>query len=69
VQLVYWPMALISYLEQLKSLASECGWRLKDACADAGISATTYYRWINGTTSPRLKQAERVAKFMQSYQH
>jgi len=62
-------MAIQSYLDQLLELASACGWHLKDACADAGISYTTYYRWMNGTSSPSQKKAEKVANYMQSYQH
>lgn len=60
---------MITYLEQLNTLAEETGWLLREACLDAGIADTTYYRWINGTTSPRLKQAKKVANFMLAYKH
>jgi transcriptional regulator with XRE-family HTH domain len=58
-----------TYLEQLKTLASDSGWKLKEACIDAGIADTTYYRWMNGTTSPRYKQAQQVENFLLTYKH
>jgi transposase len=55
------------YLQQLISLSEETGWELRDACIDAGISDSTFYRWINKKNKPRLKEAETVAKYMCTY--
>lgn len=60
---------MITYLSQLETLATETGWKLKEACIDAGVADTTYYRWVNGTSSPRLKEAKKVALYMQTYGH
>jgi hypothetical protein len=56
-----------SYKNQLVDLAKETGWELKDACVDAGIADSTYYRWINSATSPRLKEATQVGNYMCRY--
>tara|TARA_R100001082_G_C4348904_1_gene153613 strand:- start:486 stop:680 length:195 start_codon:yes stop_codon:yes gene_type:complete len=55
---------LTSYYEQLENIADETGWTLKEACIDAGLSDSTYYRWANGSFEPRRQPAERVADFM-----
>jgi len=60
---------MITYLSQLQALASDAGWRLKDACIDAGIADTTYYRWINGTSNPRLKQAQKIETLLLTFKH
>ena len=60
---------ITSYLDQLKTLAEETGWLLKEACIDSGVADTTYYRWANGTSNPRLKEAKKVASYMQTYGH
>jgi transcriptional regulator with XRE-family HTH domain len=60
---------MITYLDQLKQLADDAGWKLRDACIDAGIADTTYYRWMNGTSNPRLKQAEKVEKLLLTFKH
>tara|TARA_R100000664_G_C2757240_1_gene145386 strand:+ start:3249 stop:3443 length:195 start_codon:yes stop_codon:yes gene_type:complete len=60
--------AIYSYYQQLENIAEETGWNLKEACIDAGISDSTYYRWANGSFEPRRKPAERVADYMQRYQ-
>jgi len=56
-----------NYLTQLKEIAENTGWELREACMDAGIADTTYYRWIQGTTTPREKQAQTVANYMVTY--
>jgi|DEB0MinimDraft_4_1074332.scaffolds.fasta_scaffold118334_1 DNA-binding XRE family transcriptional regulator len=53
-----------TYLQQLKEIAEETGWKLNEACIDAGISETTYYRWAKGNYNPREKQAKKVAEHM-----
>jgi hypothetical protein len=53
-----------TYYNQLLTISKETGWDLKEACIDAGISDTTYYRWLNKTHSPREKQAQLVAAHM-----
>jgi hypothetical protein len=60
---------MITYLNQLQTLASDMGYNLKEACLDAGIADTTYYRWINGTTSPRFKQAQKVEEHLLTFKH
>lgn len=56
-----------SYKEQLVQIATDTGWALKDACIDAGIADSTYYRWNSHSTNPRLKEAETVARYMFTY--
>jgi len=56
-----------SYLDQLAILATDAKIELKDACLGAGISDTTYYRWMNGKNSPRFKQANGVAKYIGAF--
>ncbi len=55
------------YLTQLKEIAETTGWELQDACIDAGIARTTYYRWMSGKMNPRQEQAEKVANYMLGY--
>ena len=58
---IFMDAKLTSYYEQLENIAVETGWTLKDACIDAGLSDSTYYRWANGSFEPRRQPAERVA--------
>jgi len=58
---------LKSYYDQLLDLADYTGWDLREACIDAGIADTTFYRWLKGLTSPRFKQAQIVAEYMTTY--
>ena len=58
---------IVTYYEQLKQLATETGWDLKEACLDAKIALTTYHRWTNKNYSPREKQAKAVAEHMLKY--
>ena len=55
---------ILTYLSQLKNTANETGWELRDACIDAGLSDTTYYRWNKGTTTPREQEAKKVSSHM-----
>lgn len=48
------------YLEQLERHAYSMNVPLKDACLNAGIPDSTYYRWINKTTTP----SDRVARLV-----
>jgi transposase-like protein len=59
--------AILDYWEQLVKIAEETGWSLRDACIDAGISDSTFYRWKNQTWSPRKQAAEKVAEYMLTY--
>ena len=56
-----------TYLNQLKNIAKQTGWKLLDGCIDAGVSNSTYYRWVRGTSSPRIHQATKVAEYMLKY--
>lgn len=58
---------LKTYLEQLKTIADNTGWDLREACADAGIAETTFYRWNKKITNPRQDQAQQVAQYMEKY--
>ena len=58
---------IVTYLDQLNTLCEETGWTLKEACIDSGVADTTFYRWVNGQTSPRYKQAQIVSNFMERY--
>tara|TARA_R110000824_G_scaffold120059_5_gene274664 strand:+ start:1790 stop:1975 length:186 start_codon:yes stop_codon:yes gene_type:complete len=58
---------LRTYFDQLIDLSETTGWDLRDACIDAGIADTTFYRWRLGITKPREKQAQIVAEFMTTY--
>tara|TARA_E500000305_G_scaffold33701_3_gene25661 strand:+ start:25240 stop:25425 length:186 start_codon:yes stop_codon:yes gene_type:complete len=58
---------IYTYLTQLEEIAENTGWTLKDACVDAGLSDTTFYRWQLGITKPREKQAQIVAEYMTTY--
>jgi len=58
---------IITYIEQLKTIADETGWDLREACIDSGISDVSYYRWINGTTQARETEVIRVAEYMEMY--
>ena len=58
---------LVTYLEQLQNKAEDTGWNLKEACVDAGIAETTFYRWNKKITNPRQDQAQQVAEYMKQY--
>jgi predicted DNA-binding transcriptional regulator AlpA len=58
---------LHTYLQQLQETAESTGWELREACIDSGVSDTTFYRWQNGTTHPREKQASVVMNYMLTY--
>tara|TARA_R100001530_G_scaffold54610_1_gene40286 strand:+ start:3497 stop:3691 length:195 start_codon:yes stop_codon:yes gene_type:complete len=60
-------MGIRSYYDQLLETAEMTGWDLKEACIDSGVADTTFYRWVNGQTSPRYKQAQIVSNFMERY--
>ncbi|MEK9909141.1 MAG: hypothetical protein VW498_02135 [Candidatus Thalassarchaeaceae archaeon] len=56
-----------TYLEQLQEIAEQTGWDLEEACVDAGVAKTTYWRWTHNKITPRLAKAQQVAEYMLSY--
>lgn len=58
---------LKTYWTQLLEIAVQTGWELEDACIDAGIARTTFYRWRSGKMNPRQEQAQKVADHMATY--
>lgn len=51
---------LSTYLDQLEKEALAAGIDLADACARAGIAATTLQRWRKGDVAPREATAKAV---------
>lgn len=48
---------MITYFDQLKSLSTELGIPLKDACREEGIAMTTLMRWEKREAHPREETA------------
>ena len=48
--------------------AAEAGISLKELCARAEISHTTFYRWRSGATSPSIDVYTRIIKALRAVQ-
>ena len=55
-------MKIISYMQQIKSIADKLGVRRLDLYRKAGVCDSTYYRHKAGTTELRYETAERIRK-------
>lgn len=51
---------MIDYLSQLKSLATQNGIDLEEACEKAGVNQSTLWRWENKETHPSYRTALRI---------
>lgn len=51
---------LKTYMQQLDAAASAANINLEDACARAGVNATTLMRWRSGAFKPSEKVATKL---------
>ena len=58
---------IVTYLDQLRQIAVETGWKLSEACEDSKIAPSTLYRWQRGLSRPSEKAAQKIARYMQTY--
>ncbi|MBO1362088.1 helix-turn-helix transcriptional regulator [Acetobacter sacchari] len=54
-------MSAITDPVELETAAKSGGISMKEVCLEAGVAQSTYCRWKNGSTSPRLEVVQRLS--------